>query len=173
MSTNAAFALARGLKWIAREEPTMNQTTDTKDSTVDTLNELLRGELSAVESYDKALPAVELQPNLRADLQDCRASHEARAERIRAAIVQVGGEPARASGAWGLFAKAVAGGARTLGWKTVIMALEEGEDHGIKDYKEAITHLDAGLQHLVSNELYPQQVRTHNVLSGLKRVASA
>ena len=147
--------------------------TPTNEATVHALNALLRGELSAIESYDRAMPAVELQPNLRADLQDCRASHEARAERIRAAIVQVGGEPARASGAWGLFAKAVADGARALGWKTVIAALEEGEDHGLKDYKDAIPRLDAGLQHLVSNELYPQQVHTHSVLSGLKRFATA
>jgi hypothetical protein len=145
----------------------------TNDSTVKALNELLRGELSAVESYDKALPAVDEQPNLRADLQDCRASHEARAERIRAAIVQVGGEPARASGAWGVFARAVAGGARGLGWKTVISTLEEGEDHGLKEYKDALTHLDAGLQRLVSDELYPQQIHTHGVLSALKRAAAA
>ena len=39
--------------------------TQNTESTVDALNELLRGELSAVESYDKALPAVEDQPNLR------------------------------------------------------------------------------------------------------------
>ena len=48
----------------------MNQMrTERDDSTVDALNELLRGELSAVESYDKALPAVEDKPALRSDLQ--------------------------------------------------------------------------------------------------------
>ena len=100
-------------------------------------------------------------------------SHEARAERIRAAIVQVGGEPAHTSGAWGLFARAVAGGARVVGWKAVINTLEEGEDHGLKDYKDALSHLDAGLQRLVSDELYPQQIHTHGVLSALKRSATA
>jgi|SRR6267142_2210332 len=148
-------------------------TTEHDDSTVDALNELLRGELSAVESYDKALPAVEDKPALRSDLQECRASHEARVERIRRAIEQVGGEPARASGAWGMFAKALSGGARALGWKTVVATLEEGEDHGLKEYKDALPRLDEGLRHLVSSELYPQQQRTHSVMSALKRVASA
>ena len=143
------------------------------ETTVDALNELLRGELSAVESYDKAMPAVENEPRVRADLLECRASHEARAERIREAVLQVGGEPARASGAWGLFARALAGGARALGWKTVVSTLEEGEDHGLKEYKQAMPKLDEGLQQLVSSELYPQQVRTHSVLSALKRVAIA
>lgn len=147
--------------------------TQTNEGTIAALNELLRRELSAVESYDRALPAVEGQPSVHADLRDCRASHEARAERIRQAIIHVGGEPARASGAWGLFAKAIAGGARALGWKSVIVALEAGEDHGLKEYKDALPRLEAGLQHLVSSELYPQQVHTHNVVSALKRVAAS
>jgi len=151
----------------------MNTNTTRDDATIEALNELLRGELSAVESYDKALPAVEEKPALRSDLQECRASHESRVERIRRAIVQVGGQPARVSGAWGMFAKAVAGGARALGWRTVISTLEEGEDHGLKEYKDALPRLDEGLRHLVSEELYPQQQHTHGVISALKHVMSA
>jgi uncharacterized protein DUF2383 len=143
------------------------------DATVDTLNELLRGELSAVESYDKALPAVEDKPALRSDLQECRASHELRVERIRRVIVDVGGEPAHASGAWGLFAKAVAGGARALGWKTVITTLEEGEDHGLKEYNDAMPRLGESVRQLVTTQLYPEQQHTHSVMSALKRGASA
>lgn len=151
----------------------IHRNTQTNETTVDALNELLRGELSAVESYNKALPAVDNEPRVRADLLECRASHEARAQRIREAVLQAGGEPSSASGAWGLFARALASGARALGWKTVVSTLEEGEDHGLKEYKQALPKLDGGLQHLVSNELYPQQVRTHSVLSALKRVAIA
>jgi Domain of unknown function (DUF2383) len=151
----------------------MNTSSPTFESVVDTLNELLRGELSAVVSYDKAMPALENEANVAADLQRCRASHEERAERLRAAVVQMGGEPSHAAGAWGLFAKAVTASSRALGWKTVISALEEGEDHGLEEYKDALPRLDRGTQRLISDELYPQQVHTHNVLSSLKRVARA
>jgi bacterioferritin (cytochrome b1) len=154
----------------------MNNGTPTTESIVDTLNELLRGELSAVESYNKAMPALENdvnEANVAADLQRCRASHQERAERLRAAIVQMGGEPSHAAGAWGLFARAVTTSSRVLGWKAVISTLEEGEDHGLEEYKDALPRLDQGTQRLVSDELYPQQVHTHNVLSSLKRVASA
>jgi bacterioferritin (cytochrome b1) len=151
----------------------MNNSHPTTESIVDALNELLRGELSAVESYNKAMPALENEENVAADLQRCRASHEERAERLRAAIVQMGGEPSHAAGAWGLFAKAVTTSSRALGWKTVISTLEEGEDHGLEEYKDALPRLDQGAQRLVSEELYPQQVHTHNVLSSLKRVAKA
>jgi hypothetical protein len=149
-----------------------NTTTNSgPDGTVDALNSLLRGELSAVESYDRALSAVDDDPLLHADLQDCRASHASRVARIRDAIIQVGGQPSEASGPWGLFAKAVAGGAKVLGRKVVISALEEGEDHGLKEYKDVLPKLDLSVQRLVSRELYPQQVRTHGVLSSLKHVA--
>jgi hypothetical protein len=151
----------------------INTQSQSKEQTVAALNELLKGELSAVESYDKAMPAVDDEPRVRADLLECRASHEERAQRIREAVLQMGGEPARGSGAWGLFARSISGGARALGWKTVVSTLEEGEDHGLKEYKDALPHLDPGLQHLISNELYPQQVRTHSVLSALKRVSAS
>jgi len=143
-----------------------------KDQTLETLNDLLKGELSAVESYDRALPAVEDKPALRSDLQECRASHELRVERIRRAILDVGGEPAHASGAWGLFAKAVAGGARALGWRTVISTLEEGEEHGLKDYGDAMSRLDERLRKVVSTELYPEQQHTASMMSALRRGSS-
>ncbi|HVU49674.1 MAG TPA: DUF2383 domain-containing protein [Polyangia bacterium] len=143
-----------------------------KDQALETLNDLLKGELSAVESYDRALPAVEDKPALRGDLQECRASHELRVERLRRAIVDVGGEPAHDSGAWGLFAKAVAGGARALGWKTVINTLEEGEVHGLKDYGDAMARLDERLRQVVSTELYPEQQHTAGVMAALRRGAT-
>jgi hypothetical protein len=143
------------------------------DQTLEALNDLLEGELSAVESYDRALPAVEDKPALRSDLQECRASHELRVERIRRAIVEAGGEPQRSSGAWGLFAKAVAGGARALGWRTVITTLDEGEDHGLKTYGDAMARLDERLRRLVSTELYPEQQHTASVMAALKRGATA
>ncbi|MDB4981980.1 MAG: hypothetical protein JWM82_2732 [Myxococcales bacterium] len=152
----------------------MNNSIPTNESIVDTLYVLLRGELSAVESYDKALPTLEeKEANVADDLKRCRASHEARVERLRAAIVQMGGEPSRAAGAWGLFATAATATSKVLGWKAVIGTLEEGEDHGLAEYKEALPRLDLGTQRLVSDELYPQQVHTHSVLSSLKRIAKS
>ena len=143
------------------------------DATVATLNELLRGELSAVETYDKALPAVEDKPSLRGDLQECRTSHELRVEKLRRAILEVGGEPVHASGAWGVFAKTVASGARALGWKTVILTLEEGEDLGLTEYRESLPRLGESLRELVSTELVPEQRYTHGVMAALRRGVTA
>ena len=139
------------------------------DAAVAALNELLRGELSAVETYDKALPAVEDQPALRENLRACRTSHELRVETIRRAIVDIGGEPVHASGAWGVLAKTVAGGARALGWRAVIAALEDGEDIGLTEYEDTLPRLDERLRLLVSSELVPEQRHTHGVMAALRR----
>jgi hypothetical protein len=142
------------------------------DATIDALNELLRGELSAVESYDKALPVVEGRPVLENDLHGCRASHETRAARLRRAILDAGGEPARASGAWGLFARSVTKGSGAFGWKAVIDTLEQGEDHGLKEYEGALERLDLPSRALVAGELLPLQQHTRDLVTALKRVTS-
>jgi len=91
---------------------------------------------------------------------------------LRSAILQLGGEPATSSGPWGVFAKAVEGGARLFGDKTAIAALEEGEDHGLKDYKADIDDLGMEQRGLVTSRLLPLQELTHRRMSTLKKTMS-
>src|SRR5437868_10241429 len=97
---------------------------------VDELNKLLRGELSAVETYQMALDKLEKDSSARFEVETNMASHQNRAMMLRDAILAIGGEPAKGSGPWGIVAKAVEGGAQLFGEKAAIAALEEGEDHG-------------------------------------------
>lgn len=60
-------------------------------------------------------------------------------------------------------------GAAILGDKAAIMALEEGEDHGLKDYRKALDDLDAHTRDLVNDELLPLQMQSHRRMSHLKR----
>src|SRR4051794_35042598 len=122
------------------------------DKTVDALNGLLRGEISAVETYRQAIEklgasATQLQ------LEDCRRSHEQRVAKLREQVARLGGEPAKDSGAWGAFAKLVEGGAKTFGEKAAVAALEEGEDHGLKQYRGDLDKLDATSRQLVEADL--------------------
>jgi len=134
---------------------------------VDTLNELLRGEISAVETYRQALEKLTDSP-ARAQLEDCRRSHEARVQKLRAEVVRLGGNPDEKSGAWGTFAKLVEGGAKVFGEKAAIAALEEGEDHGLRLYRDDIPKLDASSRALIEQDVLPAQERTHRSLSTLK-----
>jgi demethoxyubiquinone hydroxylase (CLK1/Coq7/Cat5 family) len=137
------------------------------DQSVNTLNSFLRGEMSAVETYRQALDKVEEQP-VRATLQECLESHQRRVSLIASRIQNLGGKPSTESGVWGFFAKAVEGGAKLLGTKPAVSALEQGEDHGRDDYKRDIDQLDTTSRQLIEIEVLPEQERTHRALSRLK-----
>jgi demethoxyubiquinone hydroxylase (CLK1/Coq7/Cat5 family) len=141
----------------------MNQT----NQVVDKLNEFLRGEMSAVETYRQALEKIE-SGGTRTQLEQCRRSHEERVNLLQRSITNVGGQPTATSGAWGSFAKLAEGGAKVFGEKAAIAALEEGEDHGLKLYRKDLEKLDASAQELVRTDLLPAQERTHRALSDLK-----
>lgn len=134
---------------------------------METLNELLRGEISAVETYRQALEKLSNSPS-RVELEDCQRSHEDRVRKLREQVVRLGGQPEEKSGPWGAFARLIAGSAKALGEKATIAALEEGEDHGLKLYKKDIAHLDAASRALVEADVLPAQERTHQTLSTLK-----
>ena len=142
-----------------------------KASSVDQLNSFLRGELSAVETYRMAIDKLAVTSPARTELMANLNSHQDRVEMLRDAIIQLGGAPADSSGAWGVFAKTVEGTARVFGDKATISALEEGEDHGLADYRRDIDDedLDFSSRSLVRDRLIPQQQLTHDRLSALKR----
>lgn len=135
------------------------------DKSVSHLNSLLRAEISAVETYQQAIPKVTTSKN---ELVECERSHRQRVERLKGRILQLGGTPASGSGVWGSVAKLIEAGAKILGEKAAIAALEEGEDRGIKDYKGDMSDLDPDSKRLVEEELFPAQQKTHRAMSTLK-----
>lgn len=140
-------------------------------SSVDQLNSFLRGELSAVETYKMALGKLDEISTARDELLVNLKSHQDRVMMLQDAIIACGGKPADGSGPWGVFAKAVEGGAKILGEKATIAALEQGEDHGLADYKrelDDLDELDMASRSLVTGTLLPQQQQTHDRLSKLK-----
>jgi uncharacterized protein (TIGR02284 family) len=147
-------------------------TSSRNSDTIDQLNSFLRGELAAVESYRLALEKLENTP-YRGTLLQCSRSHEDRVRLLTQAIVARGGEPVTNSGAWGTFARLVESGAAALGEKAAISALEEGEDHGKKDYGRDLMDLEPSARQLVESSIVPEQQRTHDVVRDLKRQLAA
>jgi hypothetical protein len=138
------------------------------EKTVDALNGFLRGEISAVETYRQAIEKLGRSPT-RGQLEECRRSHEQRVDMLRAQVERLGGEPAESSGAWGAFARLVEGGAKAFGESAAVAALEEGEDHGLKLYRDDLDKLDLVTRRMVEGDLLPAQERTHQFMSALKR----
>jgi len=136
---------------------------------VSQLNSFLRGELSAVETYEQALEKVD-SPSARSILERNHGSHAQRARTLREEIRKAGGEPADSSGIWGTFAKAIEGGAKLFGSSAAVAALEEGEDHGLADYRRDLSELSPEHRAFVSRQLLPEQQKTHDSLAALKKI---
>ena len=142
----------------------------TNETTTDTCNSLLRGELSAIETYTQAIEKFGAN-TAGSPLERIRADHESNAKALRAFVGEHGDEPATSSGPWGAFATAVEGIATLLGESPALAILEQGEEHGITVYERALDDddLDGSLKKLIRDELIPAQ-RDH--LLDLKRCRS-
>ena len=140
-----------------------------KDQDIDQLNSFLRGEIAATETYAHAIEKTDHLGAL-AVLRECHENHQDRVNVLRAEIRAAGGEPAEGSGAWGTFAKAVEGGAALFGDSAAVAALEEGEDHGLRDYRGDLEDLSPPARDLVIKRLLTEQQKTHDAMSRLKKI---
>ncbi|WP_193212903.1 DUF2383 domain-containing protein [Luteolibacter marinus] len=104
---------------------------------IDVCNSLLRGELSAVETYNQAIEKHAGTPEA-TELARVRDEHARSVAKLRANVSEMGGIPSTDSGAWGIFAKAVQGTANLFGEDSALAALKQGEEHGRKEYHEAL-----------------------------------
>jgi uncharacterized protein (TIGR02284 family) len=139
---------------------------------LDKLNECLRGELSAVETYDLALHKVK-DAELSSALRQIRDNHDRRVTELRDILRASGGEPSQSSGAWGAFAKLVQRSADLFGDRAAMSTLEEGEDHGLKMYSEDLDLCDAQTRELIMTRLLPEQRKTHDLCRSLERFTRA
>lgn len=133
---------------------------------IDALNTLLKGEISAIETYQQAIE--KLNDERLYQLKENLDSHSERVSALRHRILELGGEPAKGSGLWGSFAKLMEGSAKIFGKDAAVAALEQGEDIGISDYSKYVRDLDPDSRTLVENELMPAQQRTHRTMSEMK-----
>lgn len=111
--------------------------TQSQNNTPDTLQSLLRGEMSAMETYQKALEKVDGYPE-GAQLRQIYMDHSHAVQVLRNLLMRYQAELPTSSGAWGTFANAVQSTANLFGDKAALKALKEGEEHGIKDYMRAL-----------------------------------
>jgi len=142
-------------------------------TTINVLNGFLRDEMAAVATYDEALHERSTFSG-KTELSTCQRSHEMRAGMLRDKIVSLGGEPAATAGLTGLWSKLVESGAVALGPEMAIRALEQGEDHVLRDYRNGIGKVEPEVRLFLEKMVLPEEEYTHRTLSDLKhRLASA
>lgn len=130
---------------------------------VDRLNALLRGELAATETYQQLLEKVGSLFGA-ADLRQIHADHREAANTLREHVHYFGGEPVQSSGAWGACARLAERASQIFGNTAALKALKEGEEKGIRDYKEALNDEDlpAECKALIRAQLLPRtQAHVH------------
>lgn len=131
---------------------------NTNEVVVSNLNNLLWGEISAVETYSQAIKRL---TNQRVDdLVANRNCHSRRTALLRSHIIQHGGIPDDTSGMWSGIAKLVEKGASLIGTRSVINALEEGEDRGVVRYRNP-GEMDPSSIQLIDTVLLARQLETH------------
>jgi hypothetical protein len=152
------------------------------EASIERLRECLRGELSATETYEFALShlshvgshsALISHVGIHPVLQQILVSHAVRAERLGEHLRTMGAEATASSGVWGVFAKIMQAGADLLGDATALAALKAGEDHGLRIYLEAVQQCDAPTRGFIETLLLPEQRRTHELCSSLKKYVNA
>jgi len=138
----------------------MSYTEQKPNDSVDQLNSLLRGEISAQETYTQAIERLAIDGRSEVEvLRQIARDHSAAVERLRDSVTRAGGKPAESSGVWGAFARSVEGTAKSLGDKAAIKALKEGEEHGLKDYRAAVDDVDPNTRQIIVGDLIPAQER--------------
>ena len=144
------------------------------DSVVDTvrqLDALLRGEISAAETYRMAIDKVVVSEESRDSvklLRDIQEEHGRAAQAIRDRIRELGGQASDSSGVCGApLAKTVQGAMNLLGDTSGLKALKEGEEHGLKDYRSALAQVDPSSRQLINNQLIPAQQKHIDLLDRL------
>lgn len=133
---------------------------------LDQLASFLRGELSAIETYNKAMRVIG-QDWVLTQLRQNLASHEDRIRLLRQRIIELGGDPPDTSGPWGAFANALEGAAAAINDKAALAILEEGERHGLADYRADLTKVDTESLRLLESRIIPQQARTYDAIQRL------
>jgi uncharacterized protein (TIGR02284 family) len=147
-----------------------NYNADDTGETVRQLNSLLRGEISAAETYrmaiDKLNDNAQAVPNAGL-LRTMQEDHGRAAQALRDRIRELGGEASDSSGVWGAWAKFTQGTSNLFGDTAALKSLKEGEEHGLKDYQEALDDVDMTSAELIQNQLIPAQMRHTQTLNHL------
>jgi hypothetical protein len=146
-------------------------------SHIETINKLLKDELSATETYQQAIDKLKAEVGLDSatTLVPIFEGHKAAATSLEGEIRTLGGIPAENSGAWGTWAKIVQGGANLFGNTAALKILQEGEKNGTEDYEKVLLdhELPAAVRTLIETILLPAQQSHIKSLNKLLDTAAA
>lgn len=126
------------------------------------IDDLIRGELAAMKTYDTVIK--DLKGAEKTQMESIRRDHEKNVDRLSK---YVSGKPellddTESSGVWGTFSTAWTKGAKLFGNETALKALQQGEEHGVNEYMEALDDdsIPKELKSQIREDMIPKQ-RAH------------
>lgn len=124
------------------------------------LDDLMRGEMAAVKAYDTAIKDTK-NAKEKATLESLRNDHQ---KAVTTMSKYTAGKPemkedVKDAGAWGTFASAWTKTRSVTGNEGALKALQQGEEHGIDEYNEALEddNFPKALKDQIRAELLPAQ----------------
>jgi hypothetical protein len=119
---------------------------------------LLKGEISAIEAYDKVIDKY-YSNTVGLRLKEIVSDHREAEALLREKLLKRGVPLPESSGTWGVWANLVTRISKSLSEKLAIKVLKEGEEHGVKDYQGALEQesFDPDIKMLIENSLLPRQ----------------
>lgn len=107
------------------------------DACIHACNQLLRGELSAIETYTHVIGNCD-EHGVAHTLDRIREDHEQNANILRFHLSALGAVPDSGSGGWNVLARTAEGAAALLSDATAITTLIGGERHRIREYESVL-----------------------------------
>ena len=125
------------------------------------LKKLMRGEISAIEAYDKALENLD-NASYRAKLTDIKTDHEKTSLELSALMDSKGYEVEKESGAWGSFVENFVGASSYAGDNVMLKSLKQGEEHGRRQCANLLEseHISQDTKKIVEN-MFKNRIEGH------------
>ncbi len=137
---------------------------------VESLNKVLRGELSAVSAYEQVIEKFKDEPEIYR-LTAIQEEHMDSVKSLRSMIANEGAFPDDEPGLWGTVVKAVVGAGKLIGNTSALSALKQGEDHGLRQYEDlANENLNSEDLRVIRSKLIPRQEKHIALLDQLAKM---
>lgn len=136
-------------------------------ATIDALIVQCRGEIAAVDAYDRALEKFAKQPE-EAVLREIRNDHDDSVARLRTLIERDGGKIPHDGGAWGGLVNAVHDIASLVNDELPLQLLQKGEQVGITGYEKALADANLAEFHELLGFLRDRGGKHHARLQALR-----
>lgn len=135
------------------------------------LNQILRGELSAVEAYEQALEKIDDGAEAKR-LNEFLTFHKTYAEYWRNQVESVTVKPDTSSGPWGYVVQAFVATAKLFGETSTLKALKAGEEHGVKEYQNLLEHplVEEKDKRFIRDEVLPEIERHLNSIDAMMKL---